>query len=162
MAVNLNIIREGAVGLQISIRECNDVTILDLWGRSTIDDGESELLSKHLRALAAKGKRKLLLNLSNLTMVDSSGVSVIVEMYVFLDRLCGELKLLGPCDRVLEVLNVFRLLDVIPSFDDEPQALASFSSTALPSLAEEKSMQRATVSAVNVAIPGIRGPRSTS
>jgi len=128
----MNIRREDAVGLQILIRECNDVTILDLWGRSTIDDGESELLSKHLRGLAAKGKHKLLLNLSNLTKVDSSGVSVIVEIFVFLNRQCGELKLLGPCDRVLEVLTVFRLLDVIPSFDDEPQALASFSNAAQP------------------------------
>jgi anti-anti-sigma factor len=114
------------MGLQISIRECNDVTILDLWGRSTIDDGESELLSEQLRALTAKGKRKLLLNLANLTRVDSSGVSVIVEMYVALERQGGELKLLGPCGRVLEVLTVFRLLDAIPSFEEETQALASF------------------------------------
>jgi anti-anti-sigma factor len=114
------------VGLQISIRECGDVSVLDLRGRSTIDDGESELLSKHLHDLAANGKRKVLLNLVNLTQMDSSGVSVIVETYVSLKRQGGELKLLGPCGRVLEVLTVFRLLDALPSFEDETQALASF------------------------------------
>jgi len=58
--------------------------------------------------------------------VDSSGVGVIVAAYVSLKRQGGDLKLLCPCGRVLEVLTVFRLLDTIPSFEDETQALASF------------------------------------
>jgi anti-sigma B factor antagonist len=114
------------VGLQISIRESADVTILDLRGRSTIDGGESELLGSLLKKLVADGVRKLLLNLADLTQVDSSGIGVIVETYVSLKRQRGELKLLCPCGRVLEVLTLFRLLDTIPSFEDEAQALASF------------------------------------
>jgi anti-sigma B factor antagonist len=117
---------EGVVGLQISIRKYDDVTILDLRGRSTIDGGESELLSSHLQELVTNGGRKVLLNLANLTQVDSSGVGVIIETYVSLKRQAGDLKLLCPYGRVLEVLNVFRLLDTIPSFEDETQALASF------------------------------------
>ena len=114
------------MGLQISIRESGDVTILDLRGRSTIDGGESELLSSLLKGLVANGVRKLLLNLVNLTRVDTSGVGIIVETYVSLKRQRGELKLVCPRGRVLEVLTVFRLLDIIPSFEDEAQALASF------------------------------------
>ena len=114
------------MGLQILMRECGDVSILDLLGRSTIDAGESELLSKHLRDLTATGKRKLLLNLVNLSHIDSSGVGIIVEMYVSLRRSDGELKLLSPRGRVLDVLRVFRLLDIIPSFEDETDALESF------------------------------------
>ncbi len=110
----------------ISVRECRDVSILDLVGRSTIDGEQSELLSRHLRDLTASGKRKLLLNLMNLSQIDSSGVSIIVEMYVSLKRTGGELKLLSPRGRVLDVLKVFRLLDVIPSFEDETNALVSF------------------------------------
>jgi anti-anti-sigma factor len=68
----------------------------------------------------------LLLNLLNLSQIDSSGVSIIIEMYVSLKRRGGELKLLAPRGRVLRVLRVFRLLDVIPSFEDEAQALESF------------------------------------
>ena len=122
------------VGLQISIREYGDVSIVDLQGRSTIYGGESELLSKQLRDLAANGKRKLLLNLANLTQMDSSGIGIIVEMYVSLKRRNGELKLLSPCGRVLEVLRVFRLLDALPNFDDETQALASFQLAAVQKL----------------------------
>jgi anti-sigma B factor antagonist len=114
------------VGLQISIRESGDVTILDLRGRSTIDGGESELLSSHLKKLVAKGAHKLLLNLAGLNQLDSSGVGIIIETYVSVKRQGGDLKLLCPCGRVLEVLTLFRLLDRIPSFEDEAQALGSF------------------------------------
>jgi anti-anti-sigma factor len=114
------------MGLHTSIRESGDVTIMDLQGRSTINGGESELLSGHLRGLVAKGVRKLLLNIEHLSQVDSSGVSIIIETYASLKRHGGDLKLLYPGGRVLQVLTVFRVLDIIPSFDDEAQALASF------------------------------------
>jgi anti-sigma B factor antagonist len=114
------------VGLEISIRESADVTILDLRGRSTIDGGESELLNRHLRKLVANGARKMLLNLVDLRQVDSSGVGTIVATYVSLKRQGGELKLLCPRGRVLEVLTLFHLLDNIPSFEDEAEALNSF------------------------------------
>jgi hypothetical protein len=51
---------EGVVGLQISIRKYEDVAILDLRGRSTIDGGESELLSSDLQELITNGVRKVL------------------------------------------------------------------------------------------------------
>jgi len=113
------------VGLQISMRKSGDVTILDLRGRSTID-GESELFSSHLKKLIANGARKLLLNLAELVQIDTTGVSVIVEAFVAVRRQGGDLKLLCPRGRVLEVFRVLRLLDIIPRFEDETQALASF------------------------------------
>jgi len=114
------------VGLQISTRKFRDITILDLQGRSTINGGESELLDSHLQTLIASGVRKLLLNLTNLTQVDSTGVSIIVKTFVSLKDQGGALKLLCPCGRVLEVLTMLRLLETIPSFVDETQALISF------------------------------------
>jgi anti-sigma B factor antagonist len=117
-----------AVGLQISIRESDDVTILDLRGRSTIDAGKSELLDRHLQKLLANGARKLLLNLTDLTQLDSSGLSVIVGTCVSLRRQGGDLIVLRPRGLVLEVFRVLRLLEYISSFEDEAQALASFRS----------------------------------
>lgn len=114
------------MGLQISIRQSGDVTILDLRGRSTINDGESDLLNSHLQELVANGVRKLLLNLGDLTQVDSSGISVIVGTYVSLCSQGGDLKLLRPRGLVLEVFRVLHLLEIIPKFEDEAQALASF------------------------------------
>ena len=113
------------MGLEISIRKSGDVTVLDLRGRSTVG-GESELLSNHLQKLVAEGVRKLLLNLTDLTQVDSSGVSIIVETYVSLSHRGGHLKLLRPEGRVLEVFKELHLLEIIPCFEDESQAVISF------------------------------------
>jgi len=113
------------VGLQISSRESSDVTILDLQGRVTIGNGRF-LLSLHLRKLVSKGVRKLLLNLSDVTQLDSSGISAVVGTHVSLSRQGGSLKLLCPCGRVQDVLRVMRVADIIPTFEDETQALASF------------------------------------
>jgi len=114
------------VGLEISTEETSDVIILHLRGRATIGGGESELLGSHLKKLLASGARKLLLDLKELTQVDSSGVGIIVGTYVSLRRQGGDLKLLCPSDRVLRVLTVFHLLSIIESFEDEARAVASF------------------------------------
>jgi anti-anti-sigma factor len=113
------------VGLQISIRVSGDVTILDLRGRATIG-ADSELLSSHLRELIANGVRKLLLNLTDLTQLDSSGVTIIVRTYFSLRNQGGDLHVLGVTGRVLDTFKVLHLLELLPSFEDESQALASF------------------------------------
>jgi anti-anti-sigma factor len=113
------------VGLQISIRKYGDVTILDLTGR-VVAAVETELLSAELQKLVAQGACKLLLNLTAVTQMDSSSISVIAKTYASLSRQGGSLKLLRPEGRVLEVFKVLHLLEIIPSFEDETQALASF------------------------------------
>jgi anti-sigma B factor antagonist len=113
------------VDLQISIRESGDITILDLQGRATIG-ADSDLLNSHLQRLVANGVQKLLLNLADLTQLDSSSISAITKTYVSLGRQGGSLKLLRPSGRVRAVLRVVRLPDIIPTFEDEAQALASF------------------------------------
>ncbi len=97
------------MGLQISIRESGDVTILDLQGRATIGV-DCDLLNGHLQMLMANGVRELLLNLADVTQLDSSGISAISKAYLSLRRQGGTLKLLRPRGRVRAVLRVIRLL----------------------------------------------------
>ena len=113
------------MGLQIAIRASGDVTILDLQGKATIG-ADCDLLSGHLQMLIASGVRNLLLNLAELTQVDSSGISAIAATYVSLRGQGGSLKLLRPSGRVRAVLRVIHLLDAVPTFENEAQALASF------------------------------------
>jgi anti-sigma B factor antagonist len=113
------------MALEISTRQSGDVTILDLQGRATIGPNTDEL-NRQLRKLTSTGKRKLLLNLAGLTMMDSSGIATIAGTYVSLVREGGMLKLLRPVGRVREVLAVMRLLNCFPTFEDEAEALASF------------------------------------
>jgi anti-anti-sigma factor len=84
------------------------------------------LLCSHLGNLVASHTSSLLLNLADLTQVDSSGISAIVGTFVTLKRQAASLKLLRPRGQVRSVLHVVRLLDIIPTFEDEAEALASF------------------------------------
>lgn len=114
------------MALEISIRESGDITILDLQGRATISDGESELLRSKLEELMANGVRKFLLNLADMSHVDSSGFGVIVKVCVSLRENGGDLRLIRPTGGALLAFNVLRLLDLIRTFDNEDEALASF------------------------------------
>jgi anti-sigma B factor antagonist len=115
------------VGLEITIREVGEVTILDLKGRATIGLG-NDILNAKLRQVVDGGSKKLLINLAEMTQIDSSGISSLVRTFVTLERSQGALKFLNPAGRVKEVLAVTRLLAAIPTFDAEPAALASFKS----------------------------------
>ena len=114
------------MALQISLRESDGITILDLQGRATISDGESELLRSKLEELIAMGARKFLLNLADMKHVDSSGFSVIVKACVSLREKGGDLRFVRPTGRALLAFNVIHLLDLIRTFDNEDEALASF------------------------------------
>ena len=114
------------MALQISIRQSGDITILDLTGRATNSDGESELLRSTLEGLIANGVRKLLLNLAVMSHVDSAGFSVIVKVCVSLREKGGDLRFVRPTGRALLAFNVIHLLDLIRTFDNEDEALASF------------------------------------
>lgn len=114
------------MGLQISIRKSADVTILDLQGRATIGRNNDSLNSL-LRKLIDEGTQKVLVNLAGLAQVDSSSLSTMVRAFVSLKRQGGSLKFLKPHGNVKLVLETLHLLDAIPHYDDEAQAVASFS-----------------------------------
>jgi anti-sigma B factor antagonist len=113
------------MNLQVSIRKYSGVTILDLQGKATIGC-EDELLSSRLRKLIDDGRRNVLLNIAGLRQVDSSSLSTIVRAFVSLGEKSGCLKLLGPRGSVKLVLETMHLLEVIPSYEEEAQAVASF------------------------------------
>jgi anti-anti-sigma factor len=113
------------VGLQVSTRQSGDVTILYLRGRS-IEPTACELLCSNLQKALASGARKVLLDVTDLTQLDSYCVTLIVRMHASLRAQGGDLKLLHPGGHVLEVFKTLHLLKLIPSFEDEIEALASF------------------------------------
>jgi anti-sigma B factor antagonist len=115
------------MSLQLAKRVSGDVTIIDIRGRCTLGE-ETEHLDRELKKVIEGGCRKLLLNLTELSQIDSTGVSTVVATYVSLRRLKGEVKLLHPTGRVQTVLAITHLLQVIPNFEEESAALASFSS----------------------------------
>ncbi|HYL45800.1 MAG TPA: STAS domain-containing protein [Candidatus Limnocylindrales bacterium] len=114
------------MGLQIAIRQSGNVTILDLQGKATIGRPNDEL-SAQLRKLIDSGTRNVVLNLEHVIQIDSSSLSTIVRALTSLRTRSGSLCLLRPHGNVLLVLDTLHLREVIPCFDDEPSAFASFS-----------------------------------
>ncbi len=117
------------MGLQVSIRRVGGVTIVDFQGSATLG-GDSDAFSGCLRKLIDDGERNVLLNLAGLTQLDTSSLSNLARAYVSLRREGGSLKLLSPRGSVKLVLETLRLLDVIPSYENEEQAVTSFSKAA--------------------------------
>lgn len=114
------------MGLQISTRNSGDLTIVDLQGRVTIGSSNDELSAK-LRNLIGDGAKKILINMDGLQQIDSSGISTVVRSFVTLRRENGAVKLLRPKGHVYEVLEITRLIHMIPTFMDEKIAIESFS-----------------------------------
>ena len=115
--------------LKISMRQSGGVTIVDLDGRIVIGlDNDS--LHERLDELARRGARNVLVNLTNVTQLDSSGISTIVRAFISMQHSDGAFKILHPGGHVREVLEVTHLTKAIPTFDDEAAAMASFGSAA--------------------------------
>ncbi len=113
------------VSVNISIREAGNVRILDASGRITIGES-SDRLHHELRYLAEHGCNKILVNLNDVQQIDSSGISSLVRNSITLSRTGGSLRLLCGKGRVRDALTVTRLVEAIPTFDNEATALASF------------------------------------
>jgi anti-sigma B factor antagonist len=111
--------------MEIAERFIAGVAILDLTGRLILSDGE-KVFRDRIDDLIARGHKAVLVNLRDVTYLDSAGVGVMVWKYVTLKRQGGTLKLLGLHQRTHRVLAVTKLLTVIESFDSEGDALASF------------------------------------
>jgi anti-sigma B factor antagonist len=111
--------------LNIRERQAGDVTILDLDGKITIGEGSVSLRGA-IRRLVEEGKKKILLNLSGVGYVDSSGIGELVSSYTTTSSKGGQLKLLNLTQKIQDLLTITKLLTVFDVYDDEATALNSF------------------------------------
>ena len=106
-------------------RQVNGITIVDLSGRITLGEG-SVLLRDMVRDLVTKGQRKILLNLGDVTYIDSSGIGELVSAFTTVRNQGGELKLLNLTKKVHDLLQITKLYTVFDVKDDEATAVAAF------------------------------------
>ena len=111
--------------VKISTREIEDVTVIDVSGRITLGD-ETSALRKAVRDAIAQGKKKIVLNLANVSYIDSSGVGELVASYTAVRNAGGELKLLNLTKKVHDLLQVTKLYTIFDIKDDEFMAVKSF------------------------------------
>ena len=115
--------------LNITTRQSGSVVILDLVGQIRI--GETNInLHKAVRELVDGGEKKVLVNMANVTHMDSSGLGELVGGHATLERNGGDMKLLNLNDGVTQLMMITKLHTVFDIFENEEIAVASFGSAA--------------------------------
>ena len=110
-------------------RRVGDVTVLDLKGRLVFEEGDN-VLRAHVDRLLEQGQTHIVLNLRDVTYVDSSGIGVLVSKYVSLRRKGGDLRFANVTPRSHRLLEITKLVDIFRLFDTEEEAIASYSKTS--------------------------------
>lgn len=113
------------MSVKLTIRQVGDVTVIDAAGRITLGEGASSFRDA-IRDLATKGNKKILVNLSDVSYIDSSGIGEMVSGYTTVTNHAGQLKLLGLSKRVKDLLQITKLYTVFEVFEDEASAVRSF------------------------------------
>jgi anti-sigma B factor antagonist len=111
--------------MKASSRQVDGVTIVDLSGRITLGEG-SVVLRDTVKDLSVKGNKKILLNLGDVTYIDSSGIGELVSAFTSVRNAGGELKLLNLTKKVHDLLQITKLYTVFDIQDDESSAIAAF------------------------------------
>ncbi len=113
------------MSMKASTRQVNGITIVDLSGRITLGEG-SVVLRDTIKDLLGKGNKKILLNLGDVSYIDSSGIGELVSAFTSVQRQGGDLKLLNLTKKVHDLLQITKLYTVFDVKDDEAAAVGAF------------------------------------
>ena len=113
------------MSMKFKTRQIDGVTILDLSGRITLGEG-SVTIRDAVRDALAKGSKNIVLNLADVSYIDSSGLGELVSAYTSVKNSGGELKLLNLTAKVHDLLQITKLYTVFDVKDDEASAIAAF------------------------------------
>jgi len=108
----------------IRIRHAGVVSLVDVSGRLT--SFEIGTLRDAISRLVKQGHKDIVLNLSGLQYLDSSGIGELARVYVSVVKQSGQMKVVGLSSKVEEILKITHLYQVFPDFPDEEAALKSF------------------------------------
>jgi anti-sigma B factor antagonist len=108
--------------MKATTRDVNDIAIIKVDGKITIGAGDQQLRD----VIASASSNKILLDLSGVTTIDSSGIGELVGSYTTVTNKGGKLKLLHLPAKLNELLHVTQLITVFEVYENEQEAIASF------------------------------------
>lgn len=114
------------MSIKANTRQVDGVTVVDLSGRITLGEG-SAVLRDTVRDLLNRGQKKILLNLGDVTYIDSSGIGELVSGFTTVTNQGGQLKLLNLTKKVHDLLQITKLYTVFEVHNEETQAIRAFS-----------------------------------
>lgn len=113
------------MSMKATVRQVDSVTVVDLSGRITLGEGCAQL-RELIRGEVGKGNKRVLLNLADVTYIDSSGIGELVSAFTAVSNQGGQLKLLNLTKKVHDLLQITKLYTVFDVHDDEVKAITSF------------------------------------
>jgi anti-sigma B factor antagonist len=113
------------MSVKVTSRKIGEVTVIDTSGKLTMGEGTSTLRTK-IRELVDGGARRIVLNMADVSYMDSSGLGELIAAHTTVTTAGGEIKLLNLAKRVHDLLKLTKLYTVFEAFEDEPSAIASF------------------------------------
>ena len=113
------------MSVNLNTRQVGDVTVVDVAGRITLGEGSSALRDT-LKEIVGKGQKNILLNLGDVSYIDSSGIGELVSGFTTVTNAGGKLKLLNLNKRVKDLLQITKLYTVFDVHEDEAHAVRSF------------------------------------
>jgi anti-sigma B factor antagonist len=113
------------VSANLTTRQVGDVSVVDVSGRITLGEGSSAL-RQLLKDMLAQGHAKILLNLRDVSYIDSSGIGELVSGFTTVANQGGTLKLLGLTNRIKDLLQITKLYTIFDIHEDEVHAVRSF------------------------------------
>ncbi len=113
--------------MKFSTRKAGKVVILDIEGKILLGEGDVEI-KQAIDDLLSKGQDKVLLNLAKVPYIDSAGLGEIIRCFTAIRKKGGNLKLLAPNQRLIDLLTITKLVNVFDWYNDESAAVTSFSS----------------------------------
>jgi anti-sigma B factor antagonist len=111
--------------MDIKERVVDGVSVLDISGKIVLGEGDVQI-KERIKSLLADGQKKILLNLADVSYIDSAGLGSLISSYATVKREGGQLKLVNLTKRVQDLLAITKLITVFETFDDEKEAIASF------------------------------------
>ena len=115
------------MSLKLSVREVKDIVIIDLSGRLTMGE-PCAALRDEIHDQAGHGNKKILLNLADVSYIDSAGLGELTAAFTSIKNRDGQLKLLSLTKRVHDLMQITKLYTVFDVYDDERKAVGSFGS----------------------------------
>ena len=114
------------VALKMTSREVDGVTVIAMDGRIVLGE-ESNALREKIKALIAEGKKKIVLNMDNVTFIDSAGLGTLVSAHHSAKAQGASLRLCHLGTKFTEVLQITKLMTIFDVYNTEAEAVASFS-----------------------------------
>lgn len=117
------------MALTAKTRRVGNVAIVDLNGKITLGENTG-ILRDELRSVLAQGNKNILLNLKDVSYVDSAGLGELVGVYTTATNQGGAVKLLNMQSKMKDLMQVTKLHTIFPAFENEQEAVASFGASA--------------------------------